>query len=339
MVTFDWGQVTFIGSPLPVPWWAIANIGIAMVIFYWIVTPIIYVSTFRVNQRFYMLICGVQYTNTWFTAYLPMVSSNSFDNTGNVYNVTRIINPDLSLNEAEYQAYSPLFLPAAFAISYGLSFASITATLMHTFLYYRKQIWTQARRSLGEQPDGRRIDSLLFSLFCSCSQLLVHARLMSVYRIVPDWWYGVIFGEQYFRMAPLICSQYETPVTMFVFGIIVIEVFHTDFPVWAFVIALMICTLICLPLDRRHHSAICSFRLHYPHRDNTRCVFVLMSCNGCDAHLIIKAITNQQVGLSGFYLSCAVLELLLIHNLRCANRIDYWLHAAWSTSCHDDVQE
>ena len=83
-----------------------------------------------------------------------MVDSSSFDNTGNPYNVTRIINADLSLNEAEYKKYSPLFLPAAFAISYGLSFASITATLTHCFLYYRKQIWVQARRSLSEQPDG-----------------------------------------------------------------------------------------------------------------------------------------------------------------------------------------
>ena len=61
-----------------------------------------------------------------------------------------------------------------FAISYGLSFASITATLMHTFLYYRKQIWTQARRSMSEQAD-------------------IHARLMSVYPQVPEWWYACIF--------------------------------------------------------------------------------------------------------------------------------------------------
>ena len=48
------------------------------------------------------------------------------------------------------------------------------ATLTHTFLYYRKQIWTQARRSIEEQPD-------------------IHARLMSRYRQVPEWWYAMIF--------------------------------------------------------------------------------------------------------------------------------------------------
>ena len=50
------------------------------------------------------------------------------------------------------------------------------ATLTHTFLYYRKQIWNQARRSIGEQPD-------------------IHARLMSKYPQVPEWWYAIIFCE------------------------------------------------------------------------------------------------------------------------------------------------
>jgi hypothetical protein len=120
----------------------------------------------------------LQYTNVWYSAYLPMVSSHSFDNMGKQYNVTQIINPDSSFNIEAYKAYSPLFLSASFAIAYGLSFASITATLTHTFLYYRKQIWTQARRSLSEQPD-------------------IHARLMSVYKEVPDWWYLSIFGSLY----------------------------------------------------------------------------------------------------------------------------------------------
>lgn len=49
------------------------------------------------------------------------------------------------------------------------------ATMTHTLIYYRKQIWTQARRSIHEQAD-------------------IHARLMARYPQVPDWWYGAIFG-------------------------------------------------------------------------------------------------------------------------------------------------
>jgi len=124
------------------------------------------------------LTISCQYTNVWYSAYLPLVSSHSFDNTGKTYNVSRIINDDSSFNLEAYKAYSPLFLSASFVVSYGLSFASITATLTHTFLFYRKQVWIQARRSLSEQPD-------------------THARLMSVYKEVPDWWYLTIFGSLY----------------------------------------------------------------------------------------------------------------------------------------------
>ena len=104
-----------------------------------------------------------------------MISNRSFDNTATRYNVTAILSPEGTFDEAAYKAYSPLFIPAAFAISYGLSFASMTAIVVHIFLYYRKQIYVQARRSLSEQPD-------------------IHARLMSVYKEVPEWWYGIIFG-------------------------------------------------------------------------------------------------------------------------------------------------
>lgn len=107
-----------------------------------------------------------------------MSSRGSFDNTGSDYDVTQILTPELTLDIDKYQKYSPIFLSTVFAVSYGTSFASITATVVHAFLYFRKQIWNQARRSLKEQPD-------------------VHARLMSRYAEVPEWWYGIIFVSMF----------------------------------------------------------------------------------------------------------------------------------------------
>ncbi|KAG6809466.1 hypothetical protein H0H92_016122 [Tricholoma furcatifolium] len=111
----------------------------------------------------------------------------SYDNQMNEYNVTRILTPENTIDLDAYHAYSPLFISTTFAISYGLSFASITATLVHTFIYFRKQIWVQARRALSEQPD-------------------IHARLMSRYPQVPEWWYLMVF------------------LSMFALGVISIEV-------------------------------------------------------------------------------------------------------------------
>jgi OPT family oligopeptide transporter len=174
LITFDWGQIiAFNGSPLLNPWWSAANVGFAVIFFYWILLPILYVSS-RFSFLSSHLIISRQYSNTWYSAYLPLISSQAFDNAGNIYNLTRVINPDGSFNFQAYQAYSPLFLPASFAVLYGLSFASITALIVHTFLYNCKTIWIQSRCSLQEQPD-------------------IHARLMSVYKEIPNWWYMLTF--------------------------------------------------------------------------------------------------------------------------------------------------
>ncbi|KAH9911356.1 OPT oligopeptide transporter [Epithele typhae] len=192
-VTLDWSQIAYIGSPLATPWWASANVAVGFVLFFWLLCPILY------------------YTNTWYAAFIPMSTRSSYDNTGGTYDVTRILTPDHTLDIDKYKAYSPLFLSMTFAMSYGLSFAAIAATIVHTIVYFRKQIWIQSRRSLSEQPD-------------------IHARLMSRYPQVPDWWYSGIF------------------VLMFIFGVIVIEVQETQMPVWALVLALMISFIYTIPV-------------------------------------------------------------------------------------------
>lgn len=193
LITFDWAQIAYIGSPLATPWWAQANVAFGFVLFFWVVTPAIY------------------FTNTWNSQYFPISARGSYDNTGATYNVATILNPDATFNQEQYENYSPLFISTTFAISYGLSFASITAMVTHTLLYFRKQIWTQSRRAMSEQPD-------------------VHARLMSVYPQVPEWWYGCVFAA------------------MFVFGCVAIEVWDTKFPIQYFILALVISFVYTIPV-------------------------------------------------------------------------------------------
>jgi OPT family oligopeptide transporter len=47
LLTFDWGQIAYIGSPLIVPWWAIMNVFVGFVFFYWFLTPILYYANVR----------------------------------------------------------------------------------------------------------------------------------------------------------------------------------------------------------------------------------------------------------------------------------------------------
>lgn len=71
-------------------------------------------------------------TNTFFSKFLPMSAYLSFDNTGLAYNATAIIT-DGTFDVEKYRAYSPLYMSATLAVAYGVSFASFTAVLVHTF--------------------------------------------------------------------------------------------------------------------------------------------------------------------------------------------------------------
>ncbi|KAG7662811.1 uncharacterized protein J8A68_003665 [[Candida] subhashii] len=184
-IALDWNQIAgYIGSPLIPPAGTIATIFASIVVIFWIAVP------------------AIHYSNTWFAQYLPISSSGSFDRFQQQYNVSRIINPKtLEFDPEAYSKYSPLFLSTTFAVSYGLSFASITATVMHTILFHGKDIIKYIKRE--EKPD-------------------VHARLMKAYKECPDWWYVVVFFVT-FGMAIAVCRAWPT-----------------DMPIWALVISLLI---------------------------------------------------------------------------------------------------
>lgn len=102
-----------------------------------------------------------------------MSTSSVFDRFGAPYNTSQIIDAGARvLNTTSYQAYSPLYLPITFAGVYGLSFAIASSILVHTFLYHGKGIYQRIRRVNVGDAD-------------------VHAKLMSAYPEVPDWWYWV----------------------------------------------------------------------------------------------------------------------------------------------------
>lgn len=194
-IALDWNQIAgYIGSPLIPPASVIATILFSLVTIFWIVVP------------------ALHYSNTWYAQYLPISSSGSYDRYGNTYNVSRIVNKKtLTFIESEYKAYSPLFLSTTFAISYGLSFASIMATVVHTVLFHGKDMIQQLQKK--EKPD-------------------VHYRLMKQnYTEVPDWWYALMF------------------LIFFALSIVTVKVWPTELPVWALVVALLIAIFFILPVS------------------------------------------------------------------------------------------
>ncbi|KAL5374579.1 hypothetical protein PMIN02_012231 [Paraphaeosphaeria minitans] len=143
-ITFDWSQIAYIGSPLVVPTWAIANVFAALIVWVYIVSPALY------------------YTNTWNSAYLPIQSNSVFDNTGHTYNVSRIINKQdgYRINLVKYADYSTIYLPVTYALNqFGLAFATVLSLFVWVVLEERDQVlhglrsgWRSIRMTLDQSP-------------------------------------------------------------------------------------------------------------------------------------------------------------------------------------------
>ncbi|PPQ62757.1 hypothetical protein CVT24_000451 [Panaeolus cyanescens] len=192
ILTFDWTMIAFIGSPLVTPWWSQMNTGIGFILIFWIIAPILY------------------FTNVWNSAYFPISSRLAWDNTGMPYQASAVIT-DGRLDIAKYSAYSPVFMSVTLAIAYGISFATLPAVIVHTFLWFRKDIARRFRNSLKDERD-------------------IHSRLMQSYDEVPMWWY-IIVGLVSFA---LMC--------------VAIEIEPTQLPIWAAVIAIIIASILTIPL-------------------------------------------------------------------------------------------
>lgn len=193
-LTFDWNQIAgYIGSPLVPPVGVIFTILLSVIVIFWIVVP------------------ALHFSNVWYGNYLPISDSNTYDRFQNIYQVSKIVNSDLTFNLDSYKKYSPLYLSTTFAISYGLSFASITATVVHTILFNGKEIWDKVVHVSSEKED-------------------VHARLMKEYPDTPMWWYGVVF------------------LIFFAMSIATVRAWPTEMPIWALILALLIAAFFLLPV-------------------------------------------------------------------------------------------
>ncbi|TFY71142.1 hypothetical protein EVG20_g1878 [Dentipellis fragilis] len=190
--TFDWAMISYIGSPLVVPWWAQVNAFVSFVFWIWFIIPILWAK------------------NVFYAKFMPISTPQSFDNTGMPYNVTNIIT-DGVFDQEKYKQYSPMYLSITFAVTYGTVFASYTAVVVHTFLWYRRDIVRQFRRTLGDERD-------------------VHSRLMKAYPEVPRYWYGAL------------------GIISFVLGIVGNEICNTKLPIWGYIIGLLIAVVFIIPL-------------------------------------------------------------------------------------------
>jgi hypothetical protein len=160
-------------SPLIYPFFAIANMVVGVIVFIFITgVGIHYTGVLYSDYR--MSFHAPDHIQTIDTLQVPVQDSLAWDNTGNTYNVSRILTPELTLDENAYKGYSPLFLSTNFGLCYGVAFASYIAIIVHTFLYNGSEIWERYKLARRQPAD-------------------VHLRLMRQYKDSPEWWYLIIF--------------------------------------------------------------------------------------------------------------------------------------------------
>ncbi|PVH94456.1 OPT family small oligopeptide transporter [Periconia macrospinosa] len=192
-ITFDWTYVSsYLQNPLLAPTHSHFNTLIGLTVFVVITT------------------IGISFTNTWYGDYLPINTSSTFDNTQAVYNVSRVLGPNYTFDLAKYKEYSPMFLAPTLALNYGLSFAALTAALVHVIIYHRREIWYRFKTAQKQEPD-------------------IHMKLVSKYAHCPDWWYGILL------------------VASVALGLATALAYDSQLPWWAFFVSLIIALVFVLP--------------------------------------------------------------------------------------------
>ena len=72
LITFDWAQIAYTGSPLATPWWAAANVAAGLVIFY-CEEPLDPSPALLMLLDIGVLAPILYYTNVWNSQYMPYV--------------------------------------------------------------------------------------------------------------------------------------------------------------------------------------------------------------------------------------------------------------------------
>jgi hypothetical protein len=122
--TLDWATVvSWLGSPLVTPFFAIANVLVGYVLLIYLMLPIAY-----------------WVINLYSASSYPLFSNELFDAHGQLYDIHSIVNDKFEIDMDAYARQGRIHLSLFFAVSYGLGFATIAATFTHVACFYGKYV-------------------------------------------------------------------------------------------------------------------------------------------------------------------------------------------------------
>lgn len=127
---------------------------------------------------------GIYYSNYKWAAFLPLNSNTLFDNKGEPYNASMILNADKSFDSASFKEYSLPFYSAWNLVSTGAGYAVIPFLFCYTILENWRALLV-GFRVLKNTLCNRKGSSMqnFKDPFC---------RMNSHYKEAPEWWFLVV---------------------------------------------------------------------------------------------------------------------------------------------------
>lgn len=181
-----------------------------------------------------ILIPAIYFSGMYYTNYLSMNSSSIFTNTGESYDVKQVLKNGV-LDKDLFEKYGPPFYTAGNLAVYGTFFAMYPMMFVDSCLRQWKIIYVGFKQ-------------LFYSLFKGIpiqnTHNDAHSRMMRAYPEVPLWWYAIIM------------------VISLVIGIVCVEIYPTEAPVWGIFMALALGIIFLIPIGLLYATTANLFSLN-----------------------------------------------------------------------------
>uniref|UniRef100_A0A3Q7EX43 Uncharacterized protein n=1 Tax=Solanum lycopersicum TaxID=4081 RepID=A0A3Q7EX43_SOLLC len=116
------------------------------------------------------------------------------------FNVYKARNSPIFSDE-KYDHEGRLYLSIVLLLTYGFSFACLTATVVHVFLFHGWDLWHLSKSALQE----KKMD--------------VHTKLMRKYKQVPKWWFMIILRINIIATV-FVCEYYKNQLQLPWWGVL-----------------------------------------------------------------------------------------------------------------------
>ncbi|KAH8816600.1 oligopeptide transporter 2 [Xylogone sp. PMI_703] len=151
-----------------------------------------------------LIIIAMYWGNMYWSAYTPINSNEAFDNKGQLYNVSRILTSEGTVDREAYKAYSPPYFSGCWVLGQGSWFAWYPLTLTYVCIKQFKQL----KHGLYSMYRGIRYRTAFYE-----DHEDPHSRMMSKYKEVPDWWFmGILLFSLVLGIVALKVYPLHTPI-------------------------------------------------------------------------------------------------------------------------------